>query len=98
MVTTTMHARTRHLRQPLPPYHSRSRLARLERRYRSESRANDLRRPPVRLAADPRRRTGGIGLRQRRHPDALPRAGAARPRLLDRRFVAGERVEWLGGG
>ena len=42
----------------------------------------DVRVPRLLRDADPRRRASGRRMRQRRHPRPLPRAGAARPRVL----------------
>lgn len=47
------------------------------------------------MNADPRRRTDGCRLRRRADHRALPRRGAARPRLLGRGFGVGEGVRLI---
>jgi len=79
----------RHLRQPVPSGVVRPRVA---HGYRGGAGVADVRVARLRGDADPGGRAPGRGVRQRRHPRPLPRAGAARPRVLGRRSGARERV------
>src|SRR5262249_35647378 len=72
----------RRLRQPVPPRRVRPGVA---DECRHRPRGVDVRGPRLRRDADPGRRPRRSRVRAARYSGALPRAGAARPRLLGRR-------------